>query len=83
MRSIALLSQKGGSGKTTLAIHLAVAAEAAGERVCLVGTDPQGSTVAWQQARGLERPHTISATPSTIARILESARQDDTTLVGV
>lgn len=81
MRSIALLSQKGGSGKTTLAIHLAVAAEAAGERVCLLDTDPQGSAIAWQQARIDDRPHVMSATPSTIARVLEDGRQDEVTLV--
>jgi chromosome partitioning protein len=81
MQSIALLSQKGGSGKTTLAIHLAVAAEAAGERVYLLDTDPQGSAVAWKQARQLDQPSTVSATPSTIGRILENAKQNEATLV--
>jgi chromosome partitioning protein len=81
MRSIALLSQKGGSGKTTLAIHLAVAAEAAGERVSLIDTDPQGSAIAWQQARIADRPHVVSATPSTIVRRLEESSQDKVSLV--
>ena len=36
MRSIAFLSQKGGSGKTTLAVHIAVAAEASGEQVIMM-----------------------------------------------
>jgi chromosome partitioning protein len=81
MRSIALLSQKGGSGKTTLGIHLAVASEAAGERACLIDTDPQGSAIAWRQARQLNRPHVVSATPSTIGRMLEDARQDGVSLV--
>ncbi len=42
MRSIAFLSQKGGSGKTTLAAHISVAA---GEKVLLVDLDPQGSSL--------------------------------------
>lgn len=80
MRSIALLSQKGGSGKTTVAVHMAVAAEASGEHVTLIDTDPQGSVLAWRQARTVDRPDTTSATPSTIQRILDSARQGETTL---
>ena len=36
MNVIAFLSQKGGSGKTTLSVHTAVAAEATGERVCVI-----------------------------------------------
>ena len=44
MHILALTSQKGGSGKTTLAGHLAVAAEHAGAGpVALIDTDPQGS----------------------------------------
>ena len=56
MRSIAFLSQKGGSGKTTLAVHIAVAAQGAGERVVLIDTDPQSSALAWAQARKAEHP---------------------------
>ena len=43
MRSVAFLSQKGGSGKTTLAVHVAVAACEAQEKVVLIDSDPQGS----------------------------------------
>jgi chromosome partitioning protein len=44
MNVIVLASQKGGAGKTTLAAHLAVAAEAAGDGpAVLIDTDPQGS----------------------------------------
>ncbi len=52
MHVIAVASQKGGSGKTTLAGHLAVAADAAGAGpVLLVDTDPQGSLTRWWDAR--------------------------------
>ncbi|NIJ31533.1 cellulose biosynthesis protein BcsQ, partial [Sphingomonas insulae] len=41
MPVIAIISQKGGAGKTTLAIHLAAAAQDAGRVVLIIDTDPQ------------------------------------------
>ena len=63
MRNIAFLSQKGGSGKTTISIHIACAAQAAGERVLLIDTDPQGSASAWATVRKSEHPAVQKATP--------------------
>ena len=51
MRTIAFLTQKGGTGKTTLAASLAVAAAAAGERVIALDLDPQASLVRWGKCR--------------------------------
>src|SRR4051812_21613879 len=48
---IAVLNQKGGAGKTTLAIHIATALALRGSRVLLVDADPQGSSLDWQTAR--------------------------------
>ena len=48
---VALLNQKGGVGKTTLALHLAGVWATAGHRVLLVDADPQGSALDWSQAR--------------------------------
>lgn len=60
MYVIALASRKGGAGKTTLASHLAVQAEAAGAGpVALVDTDPQGGLAGWWNARAAETPHWI------------------------
>ena len=57
MKVIAVASQKGGSGKTTLAGHLAVQAEmAGGGPVALVDTDPQGSLSEWWNEREAETP---------------------------
>lgn len=57
MKILALASQKGGSGKTTLSGHLAVEAERAGHGpVVLIDTDPQGSLADWWNAREADTP---------------------------
>ncbi|MDZ4319783.1 MAG: ParA family partition ATPase, partial [Phenylobacterium sp.] len=48
---VALLNQKGGVGKTTLALHLAGAWSARGRRVLVVDADPQGSALDWAEQR--------------------------------
>ncbi len=57
MRVMAFASQKGGSGKTTLAGHMAVQAERAGAGpVAIIDTDPQGSLSDWWNARRAQTP---------------------------
>jgi len=51
-RTVALVNPKGGSGKTTIAVHLAVAAHRDGRDVCLVDADPQGSVLDWHRQTG-------------------------------
>ena len=63
MRVIAFASQKGGSGKTTLSGHVAVAADLAGHGpVAIVDTDPQGSLSAWWNDRPQPTPHYLRTT---------------------
>jgi chromosome partitioning protein len=75
MHVIAVASQKGGSGKTTLAGHLAVAAERAGAGpVALVDTDPQGSLSEWWNAREAETPLFARTASSRLAADIERMR---------
>lgn len=82
MKTIALFSQKGGSGKTTLTVHLAVAAQLAGQRVGILDLDPQASAVAWHRTRGADSlPVTVAVPDSELARAIEGAEADGFDLV--
>lgn len=68
---IALSSLKGGSGKTTLAIHLAHAIALAKQNVLLVDADPQASAQGWAASREEKPPFTvIGMTQNTLHRDL-------------
>lgn len=73
MKTIVFASQKGGAGKTTLAAHLAVAAERAGDGPCvLIDTDPQASLAAWWNGREDEAPAFAPATLKELPGKLEA-----------
>jgi chromosome partitioning protein len=61
MHVVAVLNQKGGSGKTTIATNLASALERRGRRVALIDADPQKTASEWA-ARGEDTPPTFEAT---------------------
>ena len=71
MRALAIISQKGGAGKTTLALHVAVAAELAGYSTVLLDMDPQGTSEAWSDWRKEAPPVVIPAKTATLVRTLE------------
>ena len=63
---ISLLNQKGGVGKTTLAIHLAVALAKKRRRVLLVDADPQGSAMDWSANRESKTSLPVIGLPKAI-----------------
>jgi len=81
MITIALISQKGGVGKTTLAIHLATAFEAQGRQTLLVDLDPQTSAAEWKDARQAKRPYVMAMPPSRLGKALETAREHQAEVV--
>jgi chromosome partitioning protein len=79
-RVVVFLGQKGGSGKTTLAVHVAVAAQADAERVVLIDTDPQASATAWAESRQEERPPVVTVSPTQVGDVLATAQDEGITL---
>lgn len=76
MRTISVISQKGGAGKTTLAVHLAAAATAEGRVALVVDTDPQATASRWGQWRGGRDPEVIHCgAPSLLAGKLAKAAE--------
>lgn len=71
---ISLISQKGGTGKTTLAVHLATAFQSNGNNTVLFDLDPQASATEWKDARGEALPHVYSIQPSRLKHAVEEAR---------
>ncbi|MBI1393266.1 MAG: AAA family ATPase [Alphaproteobacteria bacterium] len=75
-------SQKGGSGKTTLSGHVAVAAELAGAGpVALVDADPQGSLAKWWNVRKASTPAFATTSVPTLARDLETLKRSGIKLI--
>ncbi len=82
MRVIALASQKGGAGKTTLAGHIGVEAERCGYGpVVLIDTDPQGSLAEWWNAREAETPFYARTGLARLAEDIERLRAEGVKLV--
>ncbi|HEX9835507.1 MAG TPA: ParA family protein [Alphaproteobacteria bacterium] len=82
MQVLAIASQKGGSGKTTLAGHLAVEAERRGAGpVALIDTDPQGSLADWWNARAAGTPAFAQTFVSRLPEDLEKMRASGIALV--
>ncbi|WP_294353122.1 ParA family partition ATPase [uncultured Sphingomonas sp.] len=74
MPTIAIISQKGGAGKTTLALHLAAVAQEAGAVSLVIDTDPQATASQWAAWRGDRAPEVIDSPPPRLAAKVEAAR---------
>ncbi len=81
MKTVAIASQKGGTGKTTTAVHLATAASLAGYHAVVIDLDPQGSAATWGDDRGDAAPEVISGQASRLDVLLESAAKEGFDLV--
>lgn len=81
MKTLALVTQKGGSGKTTLSISLAVAAMEAGETVVLIDMDRQQSTSHWFTRREADEPAVVQSLASELASDLAQLKAEGATFV--
>jgi len=80
MKVITIASQKGGAGKTTLTVHLAIAAIGRGLSVRVFDGDPQGSAGVWASVRG-DSELVRSVQPRQLAEALKVAKKDRIDLV--
>ncbi|MBW3635885.1 MAG: AAA family ATPase [Armatimonadetes bacterium] len=81
MPIIAVLNQKGGAGKTTIATHLARAFQLEGKRVLLIDSDPQGSARDWAAMRQDQPVSTVGIDRPTIERDIKSIAPVDWTII--
>lgn len=81
MKILAIISQKGGVGKTTIATALAVAAEMKGQQVALFDLDDQASAAFWASLRQAKTPVVVDVKPALLDRDLTRAREAGADLV--
>lgn len=81
MPTIAIISQKGGAGKTTLALHLASAAQEAGAVALVIDTDPQATASQWAAWRQDAPPEVIDSPPPRLAAKVAAARNQGAQLI--
>jgi chromosome partitioning protein len=75
MKTLVILAQKGGSGKTTLAVHMAVCASRQKRRTALIDIDPQGSAFNWNESRNEGRKlDAAKAEAGQIPTLLQQAK---------
>lgn len=81
MKVIAVLNQKGGAGKTTIATHLARAIQLDGQDVLLVDSDPQGSARDWAAVREDQPVTVVGIDRPTIERDLKNLAKKDVVVI--
>src|SRR4051794_18944443 len=81
MFTIALVCQKGGAGKTTVAVHLAVEAQRRGLPTLLIDLDPQASAAKILDRRGDQPPDVVTEHPARLDTALQTAASEGYGLV--
>jgi chromosome partitioning protein len=81
MKVIAIISQKGGAGKTTLAVHLATAAAAAGHTTAIIDLDPQATAASWGDRRTAPAPEVISGQAARLPALMKAAADNGADLL--
>ncbi len=81
MHTVAIVSRKGGAGKTTIAVHLAAAAEQAGRRTAILDLDQQASAAGWADLRSSPRPEVVTCVPHRLSRALAAVAHCDFTVI--
>lgn len=75
MEKLSLLGEKGGCGKSTAALGLAVAASLAGIETAVIDLDPQATAAKWSDRRGKNYPAVVSCQVSRLNHVLNAAEQ--------
>lgn len=81
MHKISIIGQKGGTGKTTLSLGLAVEAARAGKAVAIIDLDPQANAANWKDRRVAENPVVVSAQVSRLKQTLQTIEAHGVDLV--
>jgi chromosome partitioning protein len=81
MKVWSFVSQKGGSGKTTMALHLAIAATARRRKTLIVDLDPQASAERWGALRDSDQPSIVAGHPDKLPDMLRVAEEHGADLV--
>ena len=69
MKIVTLLAQKGGTGKTTLSIHLAALGAAKGKKVVIADIDPQQSASFWRKRRKKDNPEVVTLVSTALKKV--------------
>ena len=74
MKAIAFVTQKGGSGKSTLCINLAIAAQEAGRSVCILEMDRQATVSDWSESRTADGPEVAQIETSQVDDVIKKLK---------
>jgi chromosome partitioning protein len=81
MKTVAVVSQKGGAGKTTMSVHVAVAAAQAGENVVIIDLDPQTNAASWGDLREADTPAVLAVPAGRLSQALQAAGEEGVTFI--